>query len=161
MHTNEPLVPASLADLVDATQASGRYVLTREEASAALGISDEALKKSVQRLVAKRRLVVPRRGFFVIVPLEYRQSAAPPPDWYIDALMKSSGRQYYVGLLSAAALHGAAHEQPQEFQVVTDVQLRPLVAGRGRLRFFRKQRLAATPTMDVKTATGLMRVSPP
>ena len=57
--------------------------------------------------MAKRRLVVPRRGFFVIVPLEYRQSAAPPPDWYIDALMKSCGRQYYVGLLSAAALHGA------------------------------------------------------
>ena len=161
MHTNEPQAPESLADLVDATQAGGRYVLTREEASAALGISDEALKKSVQRLVAKRRLVVPRRGFFVIVPLEYRQSAAPPPDWYIDALMKFSGRQYYVGLLSAAALHGAAHEQPQEFQVVTDVQLRPLVAGRGRLRFFRKQRLAATPTMDVKTATGLMRVSTP
>ena len=161
MHTYMPQVPKSLPDLVDATQAGGRYVLTREEALAALGISDEALKKSVQRLVTKRRLVVPRRGFFVIVPLEYRLSASPPPDWYIDAMMNSCGCQYYVGLLSAAALHGAAHEQPQEFQVVTDRQLRPISAGRGRLRFFRKRRLAATPTLDVKTATGLMRVSTP
>lgn len=154
-------MPTSLADLVDATQAGGRYVLTREEAVTALGISDEALKKSVQRLVARRRLVVPRRGFFVIVPLEYRQSAAPPPDWYIHELMKSACRHYYVGLLSAAALHGSAHEQPQEFQVVTDIQLRPISAGRGRLRFFRKQRLAATPTIEVKTTTGFMRVSTP
>lgn len=28
----------------------------------ALGVSEEALKKAVQRLVAKRRLVAPRRG---------------------------------------------------------------------------------------------------
>lgn len=161
MHTYKPTPPASLIDLVDSLQAGGRYVLTREEALAALGVSDEALKKAVQRLVAKRRLVVPRRGFFVIVPLEYRLWAAPPPDWYIDALMKSCGRQYYVGLLAAAALHGAAHEQPQEFQVVTDIQLRPVAAGRGRIRFFRKQRIEATPTVDVRTETGFMRVSTP
>ena len=161
LHTRQPFHHASLPDLVDSRQAGGRYVLTRAEALASLGVSDEALKKSVQRLVAKRRLVVPRRGFFVIVPLEYRQSAAPPPDWYIDALMESCGRQYYVGLLSAAALHGAAREQPQEFQVVTDIQWRPVAAGRGRIRFFRKQGIAATPTVDVKTETGFMRVSTP
>jgi predicted transcriptional regulator of viral defense system len=147
--------------LVDSYQASGRYVLLRAQALKALGISDEALKKAAQRLVAKRRLAVPRRGFFIIVPMEYREIGAPPPAWYIDELMKFSEQPYYVGLLSAASLHGAAHHQPQEFQIVTNKQLRPAVAGRARLRFFRKRHIERAPTMTMKTETGTMRVSTP
>lgn len=161
MHTDQHTGSRTLADLVDSYQSSGRYVLTRELALRALGVSENALKKAVQRLVAKRRLAVPRRGFFVIVPVEYRSAAAPPPSWFIDDLMKFSGQPYYVGLLSAAALHGAAHQQPQEFQVVTNAQLRPAVAGRGRIRFVRKAHVDRTPTIEVKTETGPMRVSTP
>jgi predicted transcriptional regulator of viral defense system len=151
----------TLSDLVDGYQASGRYTLTREEALGQLGMSEGALKKAVQRLVAKRRLAVPRRGFFVIVPIEYRDAGAPPASWLIDPLMRFHGHPYYVALLTAAALHGAAHQQPQEFQVVTDTQLRPAVAGRARIRFFRKRRLARTPTTSLKTETGTMIVSTP
>ncbi len=161
MRKNPQDLGGSLAALVDSYQATGRYVMTREQAVAALGISAEALKKAVQRLVAKRRLAVPRRGFFVIVPVEYRQAGAPPPSWYIDDLMKFCGQRYYIGLLSAAALHGAAHQQPQEFQVVTDGQVRPVVAGRARIRFFRKLRIESTPTMEMKTETGAMHVATP
>jgi len=150
-----------LSDLVDSLQAAGQYVLSREYALAALGVSDEALKKAVQRLVVKRRLAAPRRGFFVIVPVEYREAGAPPPSWFLDDLMKFLGQPYYVGLLSAAALHGAAHQQPQEFQVVTKKQLRSITAGRGRIRFLRKLHLERTPTLEVKTETGTMRVSTP
>ena len=157
----KPARPRSLADLVDSFQASGRYVLTKEDAARSLETSDAALKKAVQRLVAKRRLAVPRRGFLVIVPLEYREAGAPPPSWFLDDLMRFSGQPYYVGLLSAAALHGAAHQQPQEFQVMTSGQLRPLVAGRVRLRFFRKLHLERTPTVEIKTETGSMRVATP
>lgn len=161
MHTDRHPPRETLSALVDSYQATGRYVLLREQALEALRISDEALKKAVQRLVAKRRLAVPRRGFFIIVPMEYREAGAPPPAWYIDDLMRFCGQHYYVGLLSAAALHGAAHHQPQEFQVVTNEQLRPAVAGRARLRFFRKRHIERAPTMEVKTETGAMRVSTP
>jgi len=151
----------SLSELMDTTQGSRRYVLTREEALSALGVSEEALKKAARRLAAKSRITIPRRGFFVIVPVEYRSAGAPPPAWFIDELMRFHGRPYYVGLLSAAALHGAAHQQPQEFQVVTNVQLRMATAGRTRIRFFTKRHIEATPTTDVKTETGSMRVSTP
>lgn len=161
MHTKQHQDPESLAKLVDELQAGGRYTLTRDEAIASLGITDTALTKAVQRLIAKNRLAVPRRGFYVIVPIEYRQAGAPPPDWYIRDLMAFSDRPYYVGLLSAASLHGAAHQQPQEFQVITDGQLRSVEAGRGRIRFFKKRGLESTPVLDVKTETGLMRVSTP
>ena len=84
-------------------QGKGRYSFRREEALDALGVSDEALQTAARRLTAKKRLVSPRRGFYVIVPLEYRSAGAPPPDWFIDELMKFQERPYYVGLLSAAA----------------------------------------------------------
>ena len=106
--------PKKLADLVDSLQSQGRYVFTAADARKNLALSDGALHASARRLYAKRRLVAPRRGFFVIVPVEYSSAGAPPPDWFIDDLMAFVEQPYYVGLLSAAALHGAAHHQAQE-----------------------------------------------
>ena len=153
--------PDTLAAYVDKLQAGGQYTFIREDARRALGLSEIAFKSAARRLVGKGRILAPRRGFYVVVPLEYSSAGAPPPSWYVDALMKFQGHTYYVGLLEAAALHGAAHQQPQEFQVVTDVALRPVIAGRGRLRFFLKRHIERTPTIDVKTDTGSMRVSTP
>jgi hypothetical protein len=125
----------SLAELVDDLQAAGRYTFDRTEALASLGTSAVMLTKAVMRLATKGRLVVPKRGFYVIVPVEYRSAGALPPSWFIDDLMRHLGKGYYVGVLSAAGLYGAAHQQPQEFQVVTELAARPVVAGRARIRF--------------------------
>lgn len=151
----------SLSRFVDGLQSSGKYVFRRQEAFAALAISEIAFVNAARRLVRKGRIASPRRGFYVIVPLEYRTAGSPPPAWFVDDLMKSLGRAYYVGLLSAAALHGAAHQQPQEFQVVTSTPLRPAVAGRATIRFFAKRHIERTPTQAIKTETGSMRVSTP
>lgn len=150
-----------LAEFVDALQAGGVYVFRREEALAALGVSEVAFRNAARRLAAKGRIVAPRRGFFVIVPLEYRAAGTPPPSWFIADLMAFHRQPYYVGLLSAAALHGAAHQQPQQFQVLTDRPLRPARAGRMRIHFFTKRHLRTTPTIEVGTETGTMRVSTP
>lgn len=157
----KPQNPTSLTELIDLYQSSGKYTFLRDEAIAILEISKEALKKSVKRMIAKGRLAVPRRGFYVIVPLEYRSAGAPPPLWFIDDLMKFHGCPYYVGLLSAAAIHGASHQQSQEFQVIAPMQLRPITVGRARIRFFTKQQTKQTPIQEVKTDTGSMRVSTP
>ncbi len=140
----------TLPEYVDALQQSGRYSFTADEARDACGLSPVAFKHAARRLALQSRLAAPRRGFFVIVPLEYRSVGAPPPSWYIDALMSFHGRPYYVGVLSAAALYGAAHQQPQEFQVVTDKALRPTVAGKGRIRFLHKKRAAQSQTVRLK-----------
>lgn len=151
----------SLAELADALQAEGRYTFSRAEAIGALGVSGLMFKKAVMRLTARKRLAVPTRGFYVIVPIEYRTAGAPPPDWFIDDLMRYLGKPYYVGVLSAAALHGAAHQQPQEFQVVTDVARRPMLVGRARIRFLGKQGHEKTVVTTVSTVTGTMSVSTP
>ena len=131
--------PRRLDGLIDRLHSHGRYTFTRAEALSALGTTPENLKKAVQGLTRKRRLASPRRGFYVIVPAEYRVAGAPPASWYIDDLMKAIGAPYYVGVLTAAALHGAAHQQPQQFQVVTTRRQRPVAVGREQIRFLKKR----------------------
>ncbi|MBI2207560.1 MAG: type IV toxin-antitoxin system AbiEi family antitoxin [Candidatus Rokubacteria bacterium] len=97
----------------------------------------------------------------MIVPPEYRVAGSLPAAWFIRDLMECLARPYYVGLLTAASLHGAAHQAPQEFQVVTDRPLGVIEIGRVRIRFVKKARLSRTATIGVKTPTGEMRVSTP
>jgi hypothetical protein len=106
-----------LATFVDGLQSSGRYTFDRTQAGKALRISDAALESSLRRLVAKRRIARVRRGFYVVVPLEHAAAGAPPASWFIDDLMRRHLEvPYYVGLLSAAALHGASHQAPRSFR---------------------------------------------
>ena len=58
---------------------------------------------------------MPRRGFYLIVDPGHRELGALPATAWIDDLMRFHGVPYYVGLLTAAALHGAAHQQPMAF----------------------------------------------
>ncbi len=146
---------------VDALQARGRYTFLRAEAVSDTGLSAEAVKKALQRLAHRKRIVKVKSYFYVLVPLEYLHAGGPPPAWFIDDLMKAMERPYYVGLLSAAGIHGASHQQPQEFQVLTDRPVRPLQVGRSRIRFFTSKHTADTAVQSVKTPTGAMRVSTP
>lgn len=49
----------SLAELVDAFQAEGRYTFGRAEAIAALQVTGQMLRKAAQHLTAKKRIAVP------------------------------------------------------------------------------------------------------
>ena len=69
----------TLAELVDRLQEYGRYAFAREEALKNFNFNAGSLKKAAMRLAAKGRIAVPRRGFYVVVPLEYRIAGAPPP----------------------------------------------------------------------------------
>jgi predicted transcriptional regulator of viral defense system len=150
-----------LTAFVDDTQAAGRYTFSDSEARGALGVSEIALDNAIRRLKDRGRLAVPRRGFFVIVPMEYRAAGAPPPSWFIDDLMRFLDQPYHVGLLSAAALHGASHQQSMVFQVMTDRPTRPAKVGRARIEFHATGTVEDAPTASVQTETGSMLVSTP
>jgi predicted transcriptional regulator of viral defense system len=161
MAFSKDATPSNLSAFVEDTQAAGRYTFSGTEARVALGVSETALDSAVRRLRARGRLVAPRRGFFVIVPTEYRTAGAPPPSWFIDDLMQFLGQPYYVGLLSAAALHGASHQQSMVFQVVTDRPTRSAEAGRARIEFRASGMAEDSPVTSMQTETGSMRVSTP
>jgi hypothetical protein len=46
--------------------------------------SGEGFKKAAQSLARRCRLHRPRRGFYAIVPAEYRVARAPPASRYIS-----------------------------------------------------------------------------
>ena len=119
--------------------------------------------KAAARLQKRHMLFNPRHGFYVAVPPQFLSWKAPPPSWYIDALMRHEGRPYYVGLLKAAELHGATHHAVMEFQVVTDRQLPKIRAGRSWITFhFRKDMKSVREgIVERKTDTGTMKVSSP
>lgn len=152
---------SSFVDFVEGLQAAGRYTFTAEEARSAVPKTKIALKNSLGRLKKRGRIVAPRRGFYVIVPTEYLSAGAPPPSWFIDDLMHFLGQPYYVGLLSAAAVHGASHQQPMVFQVVTDRPTREAMAGRARIEFHKSSSVSSAAVTAVQTETGTMQVSSP
>jgi len=150
-----------IAAWVDSLQAAGRYTFTHRDLRQLAGRSAVAIDAALRRLKQKGRIQAPRRGFFVIVPVEYRAAGCPPATWFVADLMRFLGQPYYVGILSAAALHGAAHQQPMSFQVVTDRPTRSVRAGRVRIEFHMSGVLAATPTAKMQTETGSIRVATP
>jgi predicted transcriptional regulator of viral defense system len=151
----------SISDLVESLQRRGRYAFTRIEVAAALPLSEGALTKGLQRLAHKGRVRMLRRGFYVIIPVEYSATGMIPTDWFIAELMQFLDQPYYIGVLSAAALHGAAHQQPQEYHVVVPKPERPVRQPSVTIRFFRHAAMSATPTESVKGYTGMLPVSTP
>jgi predicted transcriptional regulator of viral defense system len=151
----------TLAAFVEDLQARGRYTFTRAERASGKECSDVALEAALRRLKQRGRITSPRRGFYVLVPPEYREAGSPPASWFIDDLMRFLKQPYYVGLLSAAAIHGAAHQQPMVFQVVTDRPTRPARVGRVRIGFHMSRKVESAPVAKIQTETGSMRVSSP
>jgi predicted transcriptional regulator of viral defense system len=151
----------SLAAVVDAMQAMGHYTFIRKDAAGRLAVTDIALEAALRRLKKRGRIASPRRGFYVVVPLEYKSAGCPPADWFIHGLMQFLSQPYYVGLLSAAAIHGAAHQQPMVFQVITDRATRPMRVGRMRIEFRISRKIEKAKVIEVQTETGSIRVSTP
>jgi len=146
---------------LDNLAASSRYTFTTAEARSALGISPPALKVALSRLGRQKLIVSPAKGFYVIVPPEYRSLGCLPADQFIPTLMKSLRLPYYAGLLTAAQYHGAAHQRPQEFQVLLDRSHRPLECGRVRVRFIVRKNLRKVPLQSFNTPRGVVLVSTP
>ena len=151
--------PGVLRDWVEGLPGDGRYSFTRTDTRAVTDASPEAVEASLRRLKKRGRLVSPRRGFYVLVPPEYKSAGSPPATWFIDDLMRHLGRRYYVALLTAAALHGAGHQQPMGFQVMVDATERDIEIERVRIEFHVSSLVSEASTLPVQTETGTMIVA--
>lgn len=151
----------SLSTHIAGLLSAGQVVFTSKDAEKALHIGQGAFLDAAERLQRRKHLLNPRRGFYVIVPPQFASWGAPPPAWYIDALMRHEHQAYYVGLLKAAELHGATHQAVMEFQVVAGKRLPKIHAGRNMIVFYYRKdmRAVASGLEDHKTDTGTMKIS--
>ncbi|HVB02646.1 MAG TPA: type IV toxin-antitoxin system AbiEi family antitoxin [Chitinophagaceae bacterium] len=151
-----------LEDYIDLLRSKGKYTFTLPKLREQFNLSEEALGKALQRLKRKKEAARIRKEFYVIVPPEYRSRGVLPPMLFITELMEFLNRHYYTALLSAAAIYGAAHQQPQEFYVITTKPvLFPINSDKIKINFCYKKQWGDVDIVDRKTDTGYLKVSSP
>jgi len=150
-----------LGQYVDDLQMRGRLWFTKAEAMNAIGCTQSALKQALIKLTAKKRIAILKSNFILIVPLEYKRLGIVPADWFIDPLMKHLDIPYYIGVLSAAQLQGAAHQKPMQFQVVAGHDLRDVKFEQIHIRFIYSEKIERIPTQKIQVHTGYAVTSTP
>jgi len=151
-----------LEDYLQKIRSQGRYAFTLSEIKEHFNVSDKALNQNLYRLKAKNKIARIRKGFYSIIAPEYSSYGMIPANLFIDDLMKSLNKRYYVGLISAAALHGAAHQQPMEYFVITQKPaLRKIKTKKIKLNFYVKKDWIDKNIMQKKTDAGYINVSSP
>ena len=153
----------SVADWIDYQVPSGRYTFSKEDVKKEFPtMTGHAIDVAVQRAVDKGRVFSPCRGFYVVVPEEYRLWEAVPQEVYLDKMMQYLGRQYYVSLLSAAERHSAAHQAPMGFQVIVEPPvLRDKVREGYVIRYSERKQIPMQYVERREVPTGWLNVSCP
>ena len=147
-------------DFVRDLRSNGRYAFTTKDLDKAVNKDKKNLRKDLDRLRDRGEILNIRRGFYTIIPEEYRNMGALPVELYADDLMKYLQKKYYVGLFSAAMLHGAAHQQPQEYYIVTkSPKLRNINKEKFVINFSEKRKFPVYGIEEKKTDTGYLKLS--
>lgn len=150
-----------LSEFVDRLQGKGTYFFDRQQVQNILHKSKASFDLALYRLVKKNRIARVRANFYIIIPLEYSILSSLPASWFIDPFMQFMETNYYVGLLSAAELFGATHQQVMTFQVMTDRIMRPIRIGQVKIEFHYQKHIPQEFIDSIKTETGYMKVSQP
>ncbi|MDR1983951.1 MAG: type IV toxin-antitoxin system AbiEi family antitoxin [Prevotellaceae bacterium] len=125
-------------------------------------LNKEAVTSAIRRLVEKGKIQSVWHGFYVVVPVEYELKGVVSPIVYIDQLMNYLQKDYYIGLLNAASFYGAAHQQPQEFSVITGGKtLRDKFKNGVKINFVSKKEIPRAFIRKNTTKTGYISVSSP
>lgn len=151
-----------LEDFINKIRSVGRYSFSLAEIKKEFDITDKAINQNLFRLKTKKQITQIRKGFYAIISPEYSNQGMIPAPLFIDDLMKLLNKRYYVGLLSAAALYGAAHQQPMEFFVITEKPaLRKINTHKLKINFYVKKDWSEEDIVNKKTDTGNIHVSSP
>jgi len=147
-------------DFLRELRSNGRYAFTVEDIRSETRKPIKNIRKDIDRLREKGKIQNIRRGFYTTIPEEYIKMGGIPVEFYIDDLLQYLSRPYYVGLYSAAMFHGAAHQQPQEFFVVTgSPKTRKIVNKNVVINFSEKKHFPGAGIETRKTDTGYFKIS--
>ena len=127
------------------------------------GHSETGLKRMLDRLSEKEKVVSIFKGFYLIVPPQYSSKGILPPSMFIDGLMKYLERNYYIALLNAAALQGSSHQQPQEHFVITEYPVLRATNRKGiKINYISTRQFPPETLIEKKkTETGYINISNP
>ena len=150
-----------VARILDQSQARGRLVVSLDELVQSSGLSPLAVRRQLEHLGERVARLPGRPATYLLVAPEHRARGTPPVASWLDAYLRYREQPYYLGLLSAAALHGSSHQAVQVTQVLTPRPTRPFYLGRLRMDFYVKSSLAQTPLSGLTGMPAPMAVSTP
>ena len=151
----------SINQWLDNILAKGVYGFAKEALHQDIpNYSDIAIKRALSRLSTKGKIVSLYKGYYLLVPPQYASKGILPPALYLDAFMKHLKRPYYVALLNAAAFHGASHQQPQEYFLMTGFPvLRPTQKKGLKVNYISIKEIPESLIEKRKTEAGYLNVS--
>ena len=124
--------------------------------------SEDSIKLALKRLVDKKKIISMSKGFYIIIPPAYQNLGILPPAIFMDDLMEYLNRPYYISLLSAASLYGAAHQQPQVYFVCTSLPSMRDTNKKGiHIKYVSKRNFPDSFIVQKKTESGYVNVSEP
>lgn len=151
----------SVIEWIEQCQANGIYSFASESIQKELpGYSAIALKSALGRLSAKGKIISLHKGYYLILPPQFRSKGILPPHLFLDAFMNHLQRPYYLALLNAAAFHGASHQQPQEYFVTTNFPaLRPTQKKGLKINYVSIKEIPGSLLDKRKTEAGYLNIS--
>lgn len=152
----------SVSNYIDYCLAHERYAFSWQQVAYAVPKTEIALRSEILRLTQKKLLLGLRKDFYLILPPRYRAMELLPIELYADILFKELDKPYYLGLFTAAARHGAAHQQVQKSYVVTSgANIRDIAKGNIEISIFNN---SVWPKQNIqlhKGDAGVFKVSSP
>jgi predicted transcriptional regulator of viral defense system len=125
-------------------------------------VSNSHARVALHRLLKTGDIISPARGLYVIVPPEHQPHGSIPPQELVPLVMQYMGAHYYVALLSAGLFHGATHQKPARFQVISDKRIKhPSIFGDVEIDYIYKKSVLELPTHDFTASTGYLKVATP
>ena len=140
----------------------GRRYFTLSQLLADNETSKSAALNAITRLRKNGDLISPARGLYIIVPPENQELGCIPPEELVPILMKYMKADYYVSLLSGAQYHGASHQRPGQFQIISNKRIKhPLEFGQVKIDVLYKKSLKDLPMQELVVKTGILKIASP
>ncbi len=152
-----------ISDWINQQLARGKYSFTLAYLHANLpDKSYISIKLALKRLVDKNKIISVSKGFYIIIPPAYQNMGILPPAMFMADLMGYLKKPYYISLLSAASLYGAAHQQPQlHFVCITLPSMRDTHKKGIQIKYVSKRNFPESHLIQKKTESGYVNLSDP
>lgn len=149
-----------ISDWIDTREMTGFPTFAYKDVQEAFpSLSAQLVSNTLYRLCKQRRIQNVHRQFYTVVPMQYRDRGLVPPVNYVGQLMAHLDRPYYISLLSAGVLHGAAHQKPQKVMVTTT--LPKISTSNSQMVWTFRKAIPETLLQSANSETGAIKYSNP
>ncbi|MFD2037466.1 type IV toxin-antitoxin system AbiEi family antitoxin [Belliella marina] len=151
-----------VADFVENCLAYEQYAFSWDELKVKIPKTDVALRHELGRLSKKKEILALRQGFYLILPPRYKGFGKLPLEFYVEELFKFLDKPYYIAFFSAAAFHGASHQQVQQSYLMTKIpNLRDIKKGNIYLSISATSKWPNKNIQQRKSDAGIFNISSP